>query len=155
MRWEAPSRTASAVWVERFTTLQYTTLLTYLNEEISIPNSEIASSKISNLSRVTGASYPIEIQVAYGTDLDKAKEIIQDVIIHHPNYCDMLGTPSVLIKEAADSGIRLKTIVTTAMPEDNPVACSDCLEKIIKRFAEENIEIPYPVCEIREQKEQL
>ena len=125
-------------------TLQYTVIRTYLNEIVMIPNSVVSSSRVKNYSRVAGASYPIEIQVAYGTDLEKAKKIMVDVVITHPLFSSILGVPAVLVKEAGDFGITLKIVVTTTRPEDNALACSECLEKIIMKFNDEGIEIPYP-----------
>ena len=123
-------------------TLQYTVLRTYLNEIIMIPNSVVNGERIKNYSRITGASYPIEISVAYGTDLEEAKRIIQDIICAHEKHYG--ERPTVLIKEAGDYGILLKAVVTTTDPEDNPVACSECLQSIIQEFTREGIEIPYP-----------
>lgn len=124
--------------------LQYTVIRTYLNEIVMIPNSAVSSSRIKNYSKVAGASYPIEIQVAYGTNLEKAKKIMVDAVVSHPKFSNVLGTPVVLVKEAGDFGITLKVVVTTAFPEDNALACSECLEEIIKRFGKEEVEIPYP-----------
>lgn len=123
-------------------TLQYTILRTYLNEIIMIPNSVVNGERIKNYSRITGASYPIEISVAYGTDLEKAKRIIQDIICSHEKHYG--EKPTVLIKEAGDYGILMKAVVTTKNLEDNPVVCSECLQSIIQEFSREGIEIPYP-----------
>lgn len=130
-------------------TLQYTIIRTYLNEIVMIPNSVVSSSRVKNYSCVAGASYPIEIQVAYGTDLKEAKKIIVETVTEHPLFSSVLGTPVVLVKEAGDFGIILKVVVTTTRPEDNALACSECLEKIIERFSDEDIEIPYPTHVIR------
>ena len=58
------------------------------------------------------------------------------------------GEPSVLCKEAGESGILLRGVVSTGSFADNPGACSDCLMEIIRRYAEEGIEIPYNKLEI-------
>lgn len=123
--------------------LQYTVLRTYLNENVVIPNSLISSSRIKNYSRITGASYPIEISVAYGSDLEKAKGIMQDIVFHHPKFYGD-SAPTVLVKEAGDYGITLKVVVITKSPDENPVACSECLQQIIQTFQKEKIEIPFP-----------
>lgn len=124
-------------------TLQYTILRTYLNESIVIPNSIVSSSRIKNYSRITGAFYPIEISVAYGTDLEKAKKIMQDVVCSNRFFFGE-NRLTVLVKAAGDYGITLKVVVMTKSPDDNLVACSECLERIIEEFAKEGIEIPYP-----------
>lgn len=123
-------------------TLQYTILRTYLNEIIMIPNSVVNGERIKNYSKIVGASYPIEVSVAYGTDLDKAKEIMQNIIFSHQRHYG--AKPTVLVKEAGDYGILLKAIVTTKDPDENVVVCSDCLQGIIQAFEENDIVIPYP-----------
>lgn len=130
-----------AGYVKRLT-LQTTTLHTYTGEEITIPNSVVANNRIINYSHITGFAYPLEITVAYGTDIKKAKAIISDVLSSHAEWFG--DDPIVLVKEAGDYGIKLRTLVTTVLPDDNPQVCSDCLEGIIKRFDEAGIEIPYP-----------
>lgn len=122
-------------------TLQYTSLQTYLNESILIPNSVVSGERIKNYSKITGASYPIEICITHGSDIEKAKEIIQDTVFGHTKFYGM-AKPTVLVKEASEIGITLKAVVTTKSPDDNPVVCSECLEQIIQKFAEEGIEVP-------------
>lgn len=124
-------------------TLQYTMLRTYLNESIVIPNTIVSGSRIKNYSRISGASYPIEISVAYGTNLEKAKSIMQNVVFHNIRFFGD-SKPTVLVKAAGDFGITLKVVIMTKTPEDNPVACSECLQQIISEFTKEGIEIPYP-----------
>lgn len=129
-------------------TLRHVEIRTYLNEHIYIPNSMAASAKIINYTNSAGFSYPIEIEVAYEADLQKAMQIMKEVIEHHPAYYDLNGGVSVLCKEAAESGILLRALVTTKQYADNPGACSDCLAEIIRRFTEEGIEIPYNKLEV-------
>jgi len=102
-----------------------------------------SGSRIKNYSRISGASYPIEISVAYGTNLENAKSIIQNVVFHNIRFFGD-SKPTVIVKEAGDFGITLKVVVMTKTPEDNPVACSECLQQIISEFTKEGIEIPYP-----------
>lgn len=125
-------------------TLQYTVVTTYLNEELMIPNALVSQSRIKNYSKITGSSYPIEISVAYGTDLNMAKRLISEVICNNQSTIGKILPENVLVKEAGDFGITLKAVVTTAKPEDNPSACSECLQMIIQSFTEQGINIPYP-----------
>ena len=127
--------------------LRHVAIRTYRNELVYIPNSLASSSRITNYTQMNLFSYPIEVSVAYGTDLRKAMSIVKDVITSHPKYC---GDPdlNVLCKECQDSGILLKAIVTTAIFQDNPTTCSDCLVGIVERFREEGIEIPFPQVDV-------
>lgn len=120
--------------------LQYTSLQTYLKESVLIPNSVVNGSRIKNYTRLIGASYPIEVCVAYGSDLDRAKAIIRDAVCGHEMYFGA-GKPTVLVKEANETGVTLKAVVTTESPDDNPVVCSECLERILCEFQKEGIAV--------------
>lgn len=122
-------------------TLQYTCIQTYLNESILIPNSVVSGERIKNYSQIIGASYPIEICIAHGSDIEKAKKIVQNTVFRHKKFFGM-AKPTVLVKDASEIGITLKAVVTTKSPDDNPVVCSECLQSIIRNFADEGIEIP-------------
>ena len=128
-------------------TLRHVEIRTYFNERIYIPNAMAASSKIINFTKAEGYSHTIDVSIAYESDIGKAIGIMKDVIIHHPKYQGD-GEPSVLCKEAGESGILLRGVVSTGSFADNPGACSDCLMEIIRRYAEEGIEIPYNKLEI-------
>ncbi|SDZ83752.1 Mechanosensitive ion channel [Lachnospiraceae bacterium NK3A20] len=134
-------------FVEDFT-LRHVEIVTYLNEHIFIPNSTVASSRIVNYTKgVGGSAYPITISVAYEADLDRAMEIMADVIYHHPKYYGE-EKPVVLCREAGESGVTLRAVVTTQYFQDNMQTCSECLLEIMKRFNKEGIEIPYNKLEI-------
>jgi len=122
-------------------TLRHTVIKTYQNEIIYIPNSTVGSATIINYTQEKSFSFPIVVSVAYGTDMQKAMDIMADVISRHPAHHG--GKPAVLCKSCDDSGVTLRAMVETTDFKDNPGACSDCLVEIMKRFAEENIEIPY------------
>ena len=122
-------------------TLRHTVIKTYQNEIIYIPNSTVGSATIINYTQEESFSFPIVISVAYGTDMQKAMDIMADVIVANPAHHG--GRPAVLCKSCDDSGVTLRALVETEDFKDNPKACSDCLVEIMKRFAKEGIEIPY------------
>ena len=122
-------------------TLRHTVIKTYQNEIIYIPNSTVGSATIINYTQEESFSFPIVISVAYGTDMQKAMDIMADVIVANPVHHG--GRPTVLCKSCDDSGVTLRALVETEDFKDNPKACSDCLVEIMKRFAKAGIEIPY------------
>ena len=128
-------------------TLRHVVLLTYLNSAIIIPNSVVGKSMITNYTAQDACGYPIEIQVAYSSDINRAMEIMADVIETHPKHYGE-GPVRVLCKECGDSGVLLKGVVTTKDFADNAAACSDCLMEIMRRFLEEDISIPYRKIEV-------
>lgn len=122
-------------------TLRHTVIKTYQNERIYVPNSTVGSATIINYTQDRSYSFPITVSVAYGTDIYRAMDIMADVIEQHPNHFG--ARPTVLCKEAGESGITLRVLVETRDFRDNPRTCSDCLIEIMKRFKAEGIEIPY------------
>ena len=122
-------------------TLRHTVIKTYQNKIIYIPNSIAGSSTIVNYTQEDSFSYPIRVQVAYGTDMDKAMTVMASAIYSHPKHYG--ARPTVLCKSCDDSGVTLQALVETKDFKDNPRACSECLVEIMKRFKEEGIEIPY------------
>jgi small-conductance mechanosensitive channel len=122
-------------------TLRHTVIKTYQNEIIYIPNSIVGSSTIVNYTQEQSFSYPIRVSVAYGTDMQKAMDVMADTIKNHPKHYGK--RPVVLCKSCDDSGVTLQALVETEDFRDNPRTCSECLVEIMKRFKEEGIEIPY------------
>ena len=135
-------------------TLRHTVIRPYMNTRLIVPNSLIGSSKIENTSYEKGASYPIDVTIAY-EDKEKrykALEIMEDVVTKHPLFFDNRsdeqkkdGRKPVIATCTGfgDSGINLRVLMWTEDVGDNNGACSECRLQILDRFEEEGIEIPY------------
>ena len=95
----------------------------------------------SLVTRVTNDVNQVQVSVAYGTDMEKAMDVMANAIASHPKHHG--PKPVVLCKSCDDSGVTLQALVETRDFKDNPVACSECLVEVMKRFDEEGIEIPY------------
>lgn len=128
-------------------TLRHVAIRTFQNEMIYVPNSVVSSSTIINFTKMTEYSYPITVSVAYGTDVELAMRVMSRVIATHPLYRGNNQVP-ILCRDLGDSGITLRGMMTTARFIENPGACSDCRVEILKRFAEEGIEIPFPQMDV-------
>ncbi len=122
-------------------TLRHTVIKTIQNEIIYVPNSKVGSATIVNYTQEHSFSYPISVSVAYGTDMEKAMNIMADAIAEHPKHYGL--RPIVLCKSCDDSGVTLRALVETQDFRDNPKTCSECLVDIMKRFDAAGIEIPY------------
>ena len=129
--------------------LRHVVLETFDHQKIFVPNSMVGKSVIINYTQMPGYAAPIEISVAYGTPLKRAMEIMEDVILSHPDHYGE-NNAAVRIEGTQDSGILLKGLMFTPRFEDSKMACSDCYLEIIRRFGEESIEIPYNKLEILE-----
>lgn len=135
-------------------TLRHTVIRTYMNVRLIIPNSTMGSAKIENSTYSKGACYPIDVTIAY-EDRDKryrALEIMEEIVTQHPLFYDNRTDEQKLNGDKpvnatcvslGESGIDLRVLMWTENVIDNNKACSDCRLKILDRFEEENIEIPY------------
>ena len=135
-------------------TLRHTVIRTYMNVRIIIPNSIMGSSKLENSTYSKGACYPIDVTIAYEDKKKRhrALEIMEEVVTQHPlfydNRTDEQKKENKKPVEATcislgESGVDLRILMWTENVVDNNKACSDCRIKILDRFEEEGIEIPY------------
>ena len=124
---------------------RYTALRRLDGVEILIPNEQLLTSEITNLTfSNTTVKLPLDIQISYESSIDKAIEIILNVcskeirVIEEP-------TPKVYVKEFADSGINLHVSCYVADPNKGFMGLkSDIYRAIFKDFQNNDIEIPYP-----------
>jgi small conductance mechanosensitive channel len=121
------------------------------NKTIIIPNGGLSTSSMTNFSTEPKRRVDWTFGIAYGDDLDKAKEIIKKL-------CDedsrILEDPAVFIalSELADSSVN---IVTRAWVNavDYWGVFFEMNEKIYKTFRTEDINIPFPQMDVHLQKQ--
>lgn len=133
-------------------TLRHTIIRTFTNTRIVIPNSVINKDVIENSDIInkTASSF-MDVDVAYDSDIEKAMKIMSEVISSHPAYVDTRTDEQkktdpivrVFVREFKSSGISLRANVWTKTVNENFLACSDIRFKLLRRFREEGIEIPY------------
>ena len=140
-------------------TLRHTIIKTLTNTRITVPNSVMNKEIIENSNLVeTIASYYIDVSISYESDIDRARNIIADIVGNHPLYVDTRKDMSeekvpVLMRAFESSGIALRARVWTKTVDDNFRACSDIRIEILKRFRKEGIEIPYTKIEMVDKTE--
>lgn len=122
-----------------------TTIRGWDGEEITIPNSTFINEVVVCRSRGEKRRHKIRFDVAYGTDIELASEIILDVIRRHPDV-EPAPEPSVLTKEIGAFSIFLSAKFWTASKD---VAWwkvkSDITRKIFEELTRAGVSIPYPV----------
>jgi small-conductance mechanosensitive channel len=135
--------------VTRITT-RYTLLRSMTGVEMIIPNEMLVGSVITN-ETLTDPKVRLaaQVQVAYGTDLDRALEIMVDVArAQHRVLAD--PPPKGFVTAFADSGINLELGYWIGDPEEGSFQIkSDILLAIWKAFQSEGIQIPFPQREVR------
>lgn len=131
-------------------TARYIVLRNPAGTEALIPNETLVGSAVINHTYSDRRVHvPITVQVAYGTDLERAVTLLMDCARAHPRALQD-PAPKVLIKELGDNGIHLELGVWIDDPEDGIVNIrSDMYFELLTRLAEAGIEIPYPQRELR------
>jgi small-conductance mechanosensitive channel len=127
--------------------LGYTVLKTYDNRRIVLPNSGIANQVTVNLSSVDPKVMVIvPIGIAYGADIDRAREVLLTLAAGHPESIGPFSCPVVnLGAYTVDLSLRLWCA-------DAGVAArlkSELLESAAKRLPEAGIDIPFPTTTVR------
>ena len=117
--------------------LRSTRFMTRDDIEITIPNSVIAASKIVNESGGPGETerVRINIQIAYNTDIDKARSVLIDVAKNNENVLQT-PEPRVRFREFADHGLRLQLLFWIHKPEIRGRTTDSVNTEIYKKFAE-------------------
>ena len=131
--------------------LRSTRFMTRDDIEITIPNSVIAAAKIINESGGSGVEdierVRISLQVAYGSDVDQVKDILQSIAINNKDVLDN-PNPRVRSREFADSGIRLELLFWIFKPETRGRIVDTVNTEIYKQFKQNGVTIPYPTMKV-------
>ncbi|MFO7793135.1 MAG: mechanosensitive ion channel [Candidatus Saliniplasma sp.] len=116
------------------------------HESIVLPNNFLANQKIVNIAQPDMTlRVPIKVGVAYGSDIDKVKEILTEVAEEHPDVINDGGhETTVFFKEFADSSLEFTLRVWVDDIFKQWKVGSELRQKIDRRFREEGITIPFP-----------
>ena len=135
-------------------TLRHTVIRDYENRRILIPNSLISESVLINSSIVEEIiKKHIDFGISYDSDIDLAKQIIQDEIVKHPLFLDRrtdmekndeLNPVVIRTVALADFSVNLRAYVWANSNDDAFALQCDIFESVKKRFDKEGVEIPFP-----------
>jgi small-conductance mechanosensitive channel len=124
--------------------IRSTKVLDFDNNIIVTPNAELIKGKIINY------SYPeiivrfmVNVGVAYGTDINRARQIMIKLARLHPHVMSE-PAPEVFVMDLADSAILLRLVGRTDDFREKFLAETALREAIYNSFVEEGIEIPFP-----------
>ncbi|MDW5562283.1 MAG: mechanosensitive ion channel family protein [Methanomassiliicoccus sp.] len=115
------------------------------HEIIVVPNNDVVNKKVVNYSRPDHhRSMNCEIGVAYGTDLNRVKELLLDIAMKHPDVIKQEGQmPYVRLSKFSDSSVDFKLWYWVDIKSMWRVA-SEVRQAVYDRFNKEGIEIPFP-----------
>ena len=124
--------------------IRSTKILNFDNNLIISPNSDLIKSKITNY------SYPaevvrltIDVRVAYGTNVERARSIMIRLARTHPHVLKD-PTPEVVLMDLAESSVNLQLIARTADFRNKFNIETTIREQVYSAFNTEGVEIPLP-----------
>lgn len=124
--------------------LRTTLLQTRGNETLIVPNSEIATNKIDNLTHSNNkVRFDITMSVAYGSDTQKVKSLLLKAIKNNPYILDY-PAPFVRFTGFGESSLDFQVFFFSRNLLVIEDIKSDIRFEIDTLFREHNIEIPFP-----------
>ncbi len=125
-------------------TLRHTVIRTILGTRLIIPNSVMGSAIVENTNFINGEPTRnfVDVDVSYGSDVDLAKKLMEEVVTSHPLYTGPKPL-TVYVRALSASGVSLRATVATRTLDENFLACSDIRLQIKKAFDAHGIVIPF------------
>ncbi|MGN1456365.1 MAG: mechanosensitive ion channel family protein [Acutalibacteraceae bacterium] len=121
--------------------MMYTTLRTYDNKEIMIPNSKLTSNNITNYFVREQRRVDLVIPIGYNEDVEEARKVIMK-IIHTDSRVIQEQNNKVMIQQFGESSVDL-CVWIWCRSEDYWNVKADIQEKIKSEFERNNITIPF------------
>lgn len=124
--------------------LHKTVIRTRDNEIVLIPNDVLGKEIIVNhMLPEQKTRIELEIGVAYGTDLDRATALLQDLLRGSDRILPD-PPPEVNVVSLGDNAILLQILLWIDAPRGKRAVRDDVYRRALSRFAEAGIEIPFP-----------
>jgi small-conductance mechanosensitive channel len=124
--------------------IRSTTIRTVNNIAIIVPNSEFVSEKVINWSHgEKRIRLDINVGVSYQSDLDVVLRCMKEVA-DESDHVLKIPQPVVHLVSFGDSSWNMQLRCWIADPKEHPSIRSEINCEIVRKFRENNVEIPYP-----------
>jgi len=123
-----------------------TFLTTFDNRQIILSNGEVMKSEIINYSALGKIRLDLAMGISYGSDIQKARQVLMDVMTNHPKVLKE-PAPMVGLMELADSSVNL-TVRPWCDPDDYWVVYFEILEGGKVALDQNGIQIPFPQIDV-------
>ncbi len=144
---DAQGHTGSVNEIQIFNTI----LKTPDNKTIIIPNGGLSTSSMTNYSTELKRRVDFTFGIAYGDDVDKAKQVLLKLITADTRILNDPAEPFIAVSELADSSVNL-VVRVWAEATDYWAIYFDLTENVYKTFAKEGLNIPFPQMDVHIQK---
>lgn len=128
----------------------YTTLITPDNKTVSIPNGQLANSRIINYTKQDLRRVDLVFSISYNDDIYKVKQILKNIISNHP-LCLLKPDYIIGVNSHNASSVDIDLKVWTKK-EDFFTVSYDIKELVKNAFDKENISIPFPQLDVNIKK---
>ena len=123
-------------------TLVSTTILTWDNQKLVVPNKKIWGEVIRNITAEATRRVDLQFGIGYSDDVDKAERVLNDIVAAHPL---VLRHPEPVIRLHALGESSIDFVVRPwAKTGDYWNVYWDITREVKKRFDAEGISIPFP-----------
>lgn len=130
-------------------TWRHTTLMERTNNIITIPNAKLSAATVKNYDRGDPSfSVRVPLGIAYDSDLEHVKLVTKEValdVVRNVKGAKKDEPPIVRFFEFGDSSINLKVYFRGEHYGDQHSIIDDFIKRIHQRYAQEGIEIPFPI----------
>ncbi|WP_423190321.1 mechanosensitive ion channel family protein [Alkalibacterium sp. f15] len=131
--------------------IRATVVRTRVNERMIIPNSYFLEEKFVNRSYTdTRLRIPVEVGVSYGSNVELVQRLLHEAVyeLREESWPNILEspTPRVFFEGFGESALKFTVWfwIDSQSDEREFIIPSDLRFKLFKKFAENNIEIPFP-----------
>ena len=119
-----------------------TTLRTYDARKIIVPNTELATKSLVNHFNLPQRRVAIDVGLAYGMSVEKAKEVMVRVAAENPYVLNEPKAPFATLENFGDSSLNMRLYAWT-LPENYWNTIFTLNEGIYNAFRKEGLEIPF------------
>jgi small conductance mechanosensitive channel len=119
-----------------------TTIQTFDNKRMVVPNNRIWNDVITNATGVSERRVDMEFGIGYGDDVDRAHQILEEIVLAHPKVLKE-PAPTIRMSALADSSVNF-IVRPWSQTGDYWDVFWDVHREVKRRFDAAGIGIPYP-----------
>ena len=124
-----------------------TEILTFDNQVVIVPNSNLSNGVITNMSRGGNRRTDLTIGISYGDNVEKARSVIMDILAADSRVLNKPDAPTVFVSDLADSAVVLTVRFWTSYADMYPAA-ADIREKIYETLPKKKLNFPFPQMDV-------